>query len=64
MRAFQYNLLLSLTLIGLLPEYIRLGMAAFTNYAYWRSLKWYRLYFIIYICSIPVWFIARNLLGI
>ena len=64
MQSFQYNFLLPFIILGLLLEYVRLGLAAFTRSADWRGRQWYRRYFTLLAWAVPVWVIARNLLGI
>ena len=63
-RAFQYNFLLPMAVAGLLLEYTRLGIMAFSSREDWRNKRWYRLYFIIFAWMVPVWFILRNVLGV
>lgn len=62
--AFQYNLLLPISLLALLVEYIRLWLVHFTHNNRWVHSRTYIRFFVIYAWLVCIWFIARNIFGI
>lgn len=62
--ACRYNLLLPISLLALLIEYIRLWLVNFTRYNRWGYSRIYIRFFIIYTWLVCIWFIVRNIFGI
>lgn len=63
-NAFRYNMLMPITLLALLTEYVRQCVVHFSNRADWRNNRFYIRAFVIYAWSVFAWFILRNLFGI
>lgn len=64
MAACRYNLLLPVSLLLLLVEYVRRGLVLFTRTCDWREKPWYRRTLTLYAWLVIAWFILRNILGI
>lgn len=62
--AFYYNMLIPITLLALLAEYVRQCIITFTHHADWRNNRFYVRAFVIYAWAVFAWFILRNLFGI
>lgn len=63
-NAFRYNMLMPITILALLTEYVRQCIVNFTRRADWRNNRVYVRAFVIYAWSVFAWFILRNLFGI